>query len=197
MRFRFIPFLILMSTSMSTFAQDVVTQKPSGLGLNFFFNDFQSATAIRANPLGSAIRDKKLARIKDMNSGLAISFVKHINPKVDLAATLGGAFVDYYPTTTGAFQGSDGFLLEGDASLRVKMLPDTYWVSPYLSAGVGVSRYQVYYGAILPVGAGIQLNLFKDAYFTISSQYRLKITDNTNYHFVHSIGFIGDLPKAK
>lgn len=196
MRFRILPFLVLTLAAVSAVAQDTPLKKSPGLGLSFFFNDFVSAAAIRANPLGSAIRDKKLGKFPNMYPGLAVSFVNGLTPHLDFAASLGGAFQDY-PTSTGGSLGNDGFLLEGDASIRAKMLSDEYWVVPYLSAGVGFSKYGGYYGATLPVGAGIQVNLFNNAYLILSTQYRLKITDNANYHFVHSIGFIGDLPKGK
>ncbi|MEO6914775.1 MAG: hypothetical protein ABI151_03250 [Chitinophagaceae bacterium] len=196
MRFRFLPFVVLITTCFSTFAQDIASKKTPGIGLNFFFNDFGSAAAIRANPLGSAIRDNKLSKIKDMSPGLSITFIKGVTTHLDFATTLGGSFLDY-PTSTGGTLGTDGFLLEGDASLRAKMLSDEFWIVPYLSAGVGVSKYKGYFGATLPVGAGIQVNMFNNAYIILSTQYRLKITDNANYHFVHSIGFIGDLPRKK
>lgn len=188
--------VLLLVSSLSAFSQDSSHKKQPALGLNFFFNDFGSAAAIRANPLGSAIRDKKLAKIKDMSPGLSISFVKGINNHLDLAATLGGAFGDY-PAQSGGNLGTDGFLLEGDASIRAKMLSDKYIFVPYLSAGLGLSKFKGYYGATIPVGGGVQLNFFKDAFIVISTQYRIKVTDNTNYHFVHSIGFLGNLTKSK
>lgn len=188
--------LFLLVFAAPSFAQDNTYIKKPALGLNFFFNDFGSAAAIRANPLGSAIRDKKLGKIEDMAPGLAISYVKGITSHLDLAATIGGAFQDY-PAQGGGNLGTDGLLVEADASVRAKMLSDKYFFVPYLTAGVGLSTYKGYYGATIPVGAGIQMNLFNNAFLIISSQYRVKVTDNTNYHFVHSIGFIGSLAKSK
>lgn len=193
MRLRLTCFLLIMITSLCCFSQDSSYRKRASLGFNFFFDDFKSAAAIRANPLGSALRDKKLSRIKDMNAGLAISYVKGLCSHVDFAATLGGSFLKY-PTMTGTtLSNDDAFLLEGDASLRAKMVSDHYWVVPYLSAGVGASKFKGYYSATAPIGAGIQLNLFEHSYFIISSQYSVKITDNANYHFIHSIGFVASL----
>lgn len=187
-------FVLLFATP--SFAQDRSNIKQPALGLNFFFNDFGSAAAIRANPLGSALRDKKLSKIKDMSPGLAVSYVKGLTSHLDLAATVGGAFQDY-PTQNGGNLASDGLLLEADASVRAKMLSDNYFFVPYLSAGLGLSKYKGYYGANIPVGAGVQINLFNNTFLFISTQYRIKVTDNTNYHFVHSIGFAGSLTKSK
>ena len=186
----------LLAFSASSFAQDISYKKQPALGLNFFFNDFGSAAAIRANPLGSAIRDKKLAKVSDMSPGLSISYVKGITDHLDLAATLGGSIGDY-PTQNGGSLGKDGLLVEADASVRAKMLSDKYFFVPYLTAGLGLSKFEGYYGATIPVGAGIQLNLFDNAFLILGSQYRVKVTDNTNYHFTHSIGFIGSLSKSK
>lgn len=188
--------LFLLVLVASSFAQDSSYKKQPALGLNFFFNDFGSAAAIRTNPLGSAIRDKKLAKVRDMSPGLSISYVKGITSHLDFAATVGGAFQDY-PTQNGGNLGTDGLLVEADASVRAKMLSDKYFFVPYLSAGLGLSKFKGYYGATIPVGAGVQMNLFNNTFLFISTQYRIKVTDNTNYHFIHSVGFAGSLAKSK
>ena len=89
--------------------------------------------------------------------------------------------------------GDQTLLLEADASLHAKLLPDKYWVVPFLSAGLGASKYKGYYGAFVPLGLGVQVNLFYDAFLVLNSQYRVKVTDNTNYHFFGSIGIAGNI----
>jgi OmpA-OmpF porin, OOP family len=77
------------------------------------------------------------------------------------------------------------------------MLTDRYVFVPYLSAGVGASKYLGYYGAFLPVGTGIQLNVFEEAFLFIDAQYRVRITENTNYHFYYSLGLAGNIGKPR
>ena len=173
------------------FSQDTASyKKPSTLGIQFIFNDFQTATAIRNSSLAAVIRDKKLAHLKNMSPGLAINYLKGLNNIFDLSTSLEMSFLDYPIPGKGAF-GSNKLLLEANAMINAKMLPDKYFFVPYLSAGLGISKYEGYYGTFLPVGAGVQVNVFDEAFFFINSQYRVKVADNTNYHFFASIGFAG------
>jgi outer membrane protein OmpA-like peptidoglycan-associated protein len=77
------------------------------------------------------------------------------------------------------------------------MLSDKYWLSPYLSAGVGATKYKSTFGAFLPAGVGLQLNFFDEAFLLINSQYRIPITENNAYHFYHSIGIAGNIGKKR
>jgi len=78
------------------------------------------------------------------------------------------------------------------------MFSNQYWVSPYLQLGVGISKFQGYWGAFIPAGVGLQVNLFDEAFLLINSQYRVPVTENTaNYHFFHSIGLAGIIGKKK
>ena len=166
------------------------------LGINFFFNDFQTASSIRSTSLGIAIRNKKLGKIKDMSPGIAINYMEGLSNYIDFSATLSGSFVDY-PFEGRVSTGNEALLLEGDASLHAKLLPDKYWVVPFFSAGVGASKFKGYYGAFIPVGGGIQVNFFDDAFLLINTQYRLKVSENTNYHFYGSIGIAGNIGSKK
>ena len=50
----------------------------------------------------------------------------------------------------------------------------------------------------MPLGVGLKINLFDEAYLIANSTYRVPITTETaNYHFQHSIGVLGRLTKKK
>jgi OmpA-OmpF porin, OOP family len=183
--------VLLSSTSFSQTNSGNIKQPT--LGLSFVMNDFKTAANIRATSLSTVVRDKSNAKIKDMTPGLAVSYLEGISKHVDFSATLAGSFVDYpFENRSGAqTSGSESLLLEIDASVNAKMFEDKYWVNPYLSVGVGASKYKGYYGAVIPVGVGLQVDFFREAFIFINSQYRLRVTDNTSHHFYHSIGFAG------
>jgi lipoprotein-anchoring transpeptidase ErfK/SrfK len=78
------------------------------------------------------------------------------------------------------------------------MTTEQYWVQPYIIAGVGAHKYRSYYGAFLPLGLGLKVNFFDEAYLFINSTYRVPVTTETaNYHLQHSIGVAGALSKKK
>lgn len=179
-----------------TFGQTRSFKQPATLGIHFIFNDFATATAIRNSSLPSVLKDKKFGKLRDMSQGLALSYGNGLSENFDFYSTLTGSFLSY-PFENKPPSGSDFLLLEGDASIRGKMLSDKYWFVPYFQAGVGVSRYKGYWGAFIPAGVGLQINFFREAYLQINSQYRIAVTETTSYHFVHSIGLVGNIGRRE
>lgn len=188
-------FICIQSTPGLSQEETGDKQQPA-LGIHFLLHDFQSATRIRNGSLSSVLANKQFGKIKDMSPGLAISYSEGLSSNFDLSLTLSGAFLDY-PRQNGRSSGSDKFLVEADASIRGKMFSDKYWFTPYLQAGLGASQYQGYYGAFIPLGAGLQLNFFDEAYLLINTQYRVPVTESTNYHFYHSIGLAGNIGRKR
>jgi len=187
--------LALVLTYVPTFSQDADLVKQPSIGLHFILNDFKTATAIRSSSLNTVIREKRNAKLKDMNPGLALTYMKGISSHVDFTTTLSGSFVDY-PFENGIVDnGEDAFLLEGDVALNAKLLPDQYWVNPFLTVGLGAFKYKGYYGAMMPVGAGLQVNIFNEAFLLLNAQYRVRVTENSSYHFYYGLGFVGTLGK--
>lgn len=181
---------------VSAFAQENTYKKGNALGINFFLNDFKTASEIRSMGLVSVFNQHDFFKTSRMNPGLAISYLSGLSNHVDFIATLGGSFVDY-PIQNVAPFGRNSFLLETTASLNLRLLTDEYWVSPYIDLGVGASKYKKYFGAFMPVGLGLQVNIEDAAYLLINSQYRIAVTQNASYHFYHSIGVATNISKGK
>ena len=192
---KFLALLFSFTFITYSFCQDNEKQayirKPA-FGISFLFNDYTTAQRIRAGSLSSVLANKQKAKFKEMDPGIAISYFKGLNNHLDLVSTLAGSFVEY-PVGSDNISRSK-FLLEGDVSLNLKLLSEKYWLTPYASVGAGLSKYGVYYGAFIPVGGGLSLNLFDEAHIFINTQYRIPVTTATsNYHFFHSIGIAGVL----
>jgi len=177
----------------AAFAQTNNIQGPT-LGVHFFLNDFEGAQKVRSTSFSTAIREKEFGKLKEMTPGIALNYIQGITKYVDVSSTLAGSFIDYPQRTRAPFN-RDFFLLEGDISFRGKLLPNNYWISPYLQAGVGVSKYKGYFDAFIPAGVGIQVNIFDEAYLLLNSQYRIPVTESANYHFYFSIGLAGSIGK--
>ena len=133
-----------------------------------------------------------------LEPGIAISFLKGLSNHVDFIGTLGGSFVNY-PESNSLVTSStnDNFLVEATASVNVKLLSDNYWIVPYADLGVGASKYQSSYAAFIPVGIGLQINLFDEAFVLINSQYRFEVTDKAARHLYHSLGITGRIGKQR
>jgi hypothetical protein len=131
-----------------------------------------------------------------MYPGLSISYFNGISDQVDFMASLGGSFAKY-DFKSGQTNRAERLLLELDANVNVKLLPDNYKVTPYITAGVGTSVYGVHHGAYIPLGLGFQVRLGEGAFLFSNFQYRTGITEFTNNHFNYAIGFGAPLGLSK
>jgi OmpA-OmpF porin, OOP family len=176
-------------------AQDDEIRQPA-IGVSFFLNDFQTPQRIRSSSLSQVLRNKRWSKFNEMSPGIGIHYFKGLKKHIDFAGTLAGSFVRY-PFPNKSFS-SDRFLLAADATVNLKMVTEKYWIQPYVIAGIGGHMYSKYWGAYLPLGLGLKVNFFDDAYLFITSQYRIPITTETsNYHFNNAIGVAGAIGKKK
>lgn len=184
--------VIMLCFALTASAQKEYAKR-SAIGVHFFLNDFVNPARIRSSSLNSVLTDKRWAKPRDMAPGLALSYIKGMNNYVDVKASLAASFLDL-PVPGRIPFASDYLLLEADVTAHLKMLPDKYYVSPYLIAGIGASNYKKgFFGAYAPVGVGLQVNFFDDAFLLLESQYRILVSGNNNYHFFNSIGIAGNI----
>lgn len=188
-----IALFFMMPTGIEAQTKPVLSKS---VGVNFFFNDFVTPQRIRTTSLNQVLADKRFARMREMASGLAVTYLKGLRPHLDMSASLGGSFFNY-PMSGRSFT-NNSLLLEATASMHFKMTTEDYWVQPYLIAGVSAHKYRSYYGVTLPVGMGFKVNLQDDAHIFVNSTYRVPVTTETaNYHLQHSIGVVSSLTKKK
>ena len=177
-------------------AQDDDEIRRPAIGISFTLTDFATANLIRTTSLQTVLRDKKWTDMNDMSPGIAIHYFKGLRKRMDFAVTVGGTFTKY-PMPNKTFS-NDKFLLSADAQVNFKMVSEKYWVQPYLLAGIGGHMYGKYWGAFMPLGLGLKVNLFDDAHLFVTTQYRVPVTTETaNYHFLHNIGIAGSIGKKK
>ena len=187
--------IISFGTFVTSFAQSENKKRPT-LGINFILNDFKTAANLRTGGLPTILKSKEWHKSKNMTAGIGISYLQGLNNYLDFAGTLSGTFTRY-PVPGKALTTDNELLLEGAATVNLKLIPDNYWVSPYLTLGAGASKYKGYYGAFIPAGIGFQVNLFDETMILVNSQYRIPVTENVAYHFFHSFGVATALTKKK
>jgi OmpA-OmpF porin, OOP family len=188
--------LLTILTSIVTMqAQEKINKqhvKRPALGVHFSLTDFKTASKIRSTSLNSVVLNKQFTSPRLMNPGLAISYTKGFTNHIDVQARLNSTFLNV-PITGRSIIG-DNFFGEFDVTGNFKMFSDKYWVSPFLTAGIGAANYKgSYYSAYMPLGAGIQVNFWDEAFLLINTQYRVPITGNNDYHFYHSVGIAGNI----
>ncbi len=187
--------LLAIGLLINSFGQNDY-KKRSALGVHFIFNDFKSASSIRSTSISNVLQTKQWKQTKDMAAGLAVSYIKGLSSHVDFESSISASFLDY-PVPGKALTSQNFLLLEAVTTANIKLMTDHYWISPFITIGAGASKYKGYYAAIAPVGLGLQVNLFDDAFILINSQYRIPITENAAYHLYHSFGIAGNIGKKK
>jgi len=190
--------LSILSATLITFsfAQKPDLRKPTTIGISFIATDFATGAEIKKGGFGSVLRNGTLLKWSRINPGLALNYFKGLTNHIDIAASLGGTFPQYQ-TPNGPTVSERHFLLEATVNLNLKLLPDNYWVVPYLDLGVGANKYTSYYSAFVPFGMGLQINFFDQAFIYWNSQIRAPVTDNGASHLYHSITIAAPIGKKK
>ncbi len=191
-------FLVLaMMASVMVFAQTDNKKRPS-LAIHFSLIDYKSAVDVRTKSLERVINEKNLFKFKRMDPALSISYLEGFTNHIDFAATLTGSFVKH-PTVGDVknSSGNDAFLLEAAATANLKLLTDDYFFTPFLTVGVGASKWKGYYSAFTPIGVGLQFKIADGTFLLANSQYRIPVTENSAYHFYHSVGFASAISAKK
>jgi OmpA-OmpF porin, OOP family len=181
--------VLAMIVTVVSFAQTDIKKRPS-LAVHFSFIDYKSGTDVRNNSLATVINNKQFFKFKRMDPALSISYLDGFTDNIDFVGTITGAFVKH-PTSTAVTNadGNDHLLLEGAATANFKLLTDNYTVSPFITIGVGASKWKGYYSAFAPLGVGLQVRVADGTFMLLNSQYRVALSENSAYHFYHSIGF--------
>ncbi|MFT3844983.1 MAG: OmpA family protein [Lacibacter sp.] len=192
-------FLLFLAVAcfIAGFAQDNNLKKRPSVGFQFTLLDFKSAQEIRERNLAYVLNNKNLFKVGRMSPALTLNYQQGITKYLDFMGRYTASFVDYPFRDATTTSGSDEFYMEADANVNLKLLPDNYWVVPYLSAGIGGARGNGKWMAYMPLGAGLQFNLFNDVFLHLNTAYRVPVTSKANYSLAHSFGVSVPLAEKK
>lgn len=166
--------------------------RPASLGISVIFNDFITARNIRNSSIESVINNSQTAKLRNMNAGLAVTYAQGLLPKLDLGVTVGFTSGSVVLRNKPDQTKNIGFLT-ADASVQAKMLPETFRLIPYVSAGIGATVADGYYGAMMPLGVGLRFRISDEFSLGLQSQYRVAVTETSGYHLSHGLTVYGKL----
>ena len=86
--------IALSGLLVTAHGQTIAPVRQSAIGISYTLTDFITAQRIRSTSLTSVLNDKAVAKVSEMAAGLAISYYKGLKPKIDLAVTFNGTFVE-------------------------------------------------------------------------------------------------------
>jgi OOP family OmpA-OmpF porin len=167
-------------------------KKDPAIGIHFSLYDFNTAMLLHQVGLSKTLGAGSITNIGDMQPGLALSFLDGITNHFDYFIRYTGSFLAYPFPNNGGYDNE--YLLNAlDASVHYKILSDRHWVSPFVSAGVGVFDYKGSFGAYMPLGLGLQVNFFNEAYLLVHLQYQVGVSENAASTFYYSLGVAGSI----
>jgi len=147
--------------------------------------------------LTSVLTNRRVGKFREVAPGIGITYFQGLRNHLDIAGTLTGSYPSV-PQADGTNSAGDDLMLEGDVSAHLKLLTEKYLFTPYVTVGVGVSRFNGKTDAIVPVGGGLKFNIGDETSIYMTTQYRIPATSNTNtYHFMYGLGFAGRIGKKK
>ncbi len=193
---RIICIFLLVCPFLRLLAQVNPDVKPSTLVFHVFYDDFKTARQIHTMGLGSVLRNNLWTNIGDMQMGFGANYLKGITKHIDFIASMDGSSTDYL-YKNGLYNGSNKFLLDVNAGVNIKLLSDQYTVVPYLSTGAGFSLYKSQTGFYIPMGVGLQFNIFHDAFVFTDMLYKRELTSDLAHHLEYSIGIGASFGKKK
>ncbi len=135
---------------------------------------------------------RTFTRIEEMDFGFGISYWKGITKTIDFSAKTNLMFHNYSTDDRNDLSSNDNVPIgvELEPTLNFRPYGDNALIAPFLTAGVGAGYYMKEFGAYVPVGAGVQLNLRSQTYVFVQTQYRFSLTkDIIKDNLFYSVGF--------
>lgn len=192
---KIIGIFCLCSIILSVSAQVTKVIKPASLTFHTFYIDFKTAQQIKASSLGDVLKNGNWNNFGEMQMGFGFTYFKGLNPVIDFVSTLDAGSIDY-TFKDGTTNGSSKFLLDANAGVNLKLSNDSKTVVPYLFGGAGISYYKKM-GVYVPVGLGVQVNVFNEAFITANMQYKIAASSTVNHHFYYNVGIGLPIGKSK
>lgn len=183
--------MLMLVTVASTFAQEPAKdkfKKGKVVGVHFTIHDYATAADIKSNGLANVLTRDDWSKLLKRPVGLAFSYTQGISNNLDLMARVGATSLKY--PLPGRNSTIEKYMFEADVNLNVKLLPDNYIVSPYVSVGAGMATWGGYLMAYMPLGTGLQVNLGSESFVFLQTQYRAPVTTNNGVsHLFWGVGF--------
>jgi OmpA-OmpF porin, OOP family len=188
-------FAVICLVSVNGQTNDL--KKRPSIGFQFSGIDFTTANDFRTKSIATVFREKKYFNIARFNPALTLNYMNGITNHLDFMGRFTTAFLKYPLRNSTNVGTGDKFYMEADANVNLKLLPDNYWIVPYLQAGIGASKERSNWLAYIPLGVGLQVNFFDQVYVQLNSGYRLAVSSRANYSFLNSIGLSVPLKDKK
>ena len=140
--------------------------------------------------VGAAINLSKFPSTDFYNStkldqGFSLLYWTGINDKVDYSVRYNGVFTKYSKTSS-----SNGYINELEGAVHGRLRSDDHLLLPFASLGMGFGNFSKIIVPYIPVGLGLQLNMFSEGYLFLQANYVVSFnTAKQDNHIVYSLAY--------
>jgi OmpA-OmpF porin, OOP family len=142
-------------------------------------------------------------KIGKVDPGLSLMYWKGLSNKIDFSARYNGLFSNYVKDNSNSEDysapDSKGYINELEGSLHGRILNDNHLLNPFLTAGIGIGSYgKEMWATYVPLGGGLQLNMFSEGYIFLQANYRRSLNEKRlDHNMFYSLGFTQSLRDKK
>jgi OmpA-OmpF porin, OOP family len=171
---------LLALMNVATAQTFVSPKKPSLIGFSGNLVDFSAS----------------LPKVGKVDPSFSVMYWNGLSNYIDLSVRYNGIFSSYHKAIV---ENKSEYLNELEASLHARPMTDNHFLSPFITAGIGAGIYgKKAIVPYVPLGVGLQLNMFNESYIFLQGNYRLSLNqDKLDNNTFFSLGFTESLSKRK
>jgi hypothetical protein len=186
--------LFALGLIISAQAQNSISSnKKTFLSARYTGLDYNTPSLVNSTSIGQVLSDKKWAQLPNTKKTLGLGLISNYSDQVDIYGNLDLSISTMPGIVKTAFTGSsEYFYASMESGVNVKMFKGTYFVNPYLTAGLGIRSFDMSkFGAYAPVGFGLQLNVCKASSLNLTAVYATKMSKSfvPSYNYGISYNF--------
>lgn len=187
--------LAMMVFTAAAFAQEGGDgKKPPLFGIHFNALDIKTPVTFK----NESVTPRNFSKLKDMDFGFGLSYWKGLTKTIDFSGKLNVMFHDYAALDRADYGADKEIGFELEPTLNFRPYTNSALVAPFLTVGAGAGFYTGKFGAYVPVGGGIQVNLKNTTYLLLQAQYRFTLMkDVLKDNIFYSLGFAQNIGKPK
>lgn len=189
-------FLVLVACASAQMMNSKFSSSKKGDLFGVHLNALDITTPVT---LKSSAGTRTFTRVENMDFGFSLSYWKGLTKTIDFSARAGIIFHDYQSEDRNELNNDKKNIgVELEPTLNFRPYGDNALISPFITAGVGAGYYTGKFGAYVPTGLGVQLNLMSNTYVFAQTQYRFALTkDVIKDNVFYSLGIAQNISKQK
>ncbi len=189
---KYISSLLVLLTLLSTQSE---AQKQQSIGIHVlgwdYYGFLDDGDHFFVSENKNAVDSTKVSRLK-WNPGIRFSYWREIHRIIDFNTNISMAAAQY-PDNDTLLNTENRFVTDLDFRLSSPFIGRDHKLVPYAFVGLSPSyQYKSGWGIQVPVGLGLNINLTpqRDLALQLETGYKANLSDKTNDHIQHALGFI-------